>query len=333
MVRDPKFEETPFWHVYLMSQPLTWDSVIGDNPKQLEIAKGFKDLITGNSPVEYLHQMHNHLVLYVASFEPRQQARKLTEREHISTLYKKLESGGYGTGSATFNSFKDNHPMHSALRELYRDVLLSDMNSFKARRKEIIEYFDPQYQRICNAATEMANFVEKVKADGGMYTQEEEGEFEKRPSEFYYAQVLIEELLNAIVVRDGPLKYKSSLKRCPVTYEFAPGERETREILGPDPDCKRMASPQFLDSFKVAVRGLLGRCREIQKTRADLYKSDIGDTIDPDLFSNLPDVEKLGLDFDVLPRPGSPTPSDRSLYSKTQEDALNYMLECVPKDP
>lgn len=216
LIRDATFEETAFYEEDsdappFFSRPYIWKSVIGNNPKNLEVVDQLKAIVTGNTPVESLHEMHNCLVLYLASFESRQQARETTEREYTSTLYKNYRAGKRSTGSTIFDIFKDSHPIHDAMRRSEWHILENKVALFKRGRRAIIRYLEPQYRRICTAATKMLDFYEKQTSNRGIFAEERIHRNGVWPVEYFDAQVLVEEFLSAVMVRDAPLKVSFSL--------------------------------------------------------------------------------------------------------------------------
>ncbi|CAG8955979.1 hypothetical protein HYFRA_00008834 [Hymenoscyphus fraxineus] len=298
VVRNATFEETPWLPVPLrLLRPIVWKNTMSDSPEDLEVSGQFKDVITGNSFVQCLDRMHDCLVHYVASFESRLQAREAIEQGYISALYKEDETEDYSLEFLMFDVFTD-HTMHQALSTLHTHILYNNIDAFKLQRKEIIDYLEPHYEGICEAATRLGIFLEKDRLGTG-------GPLSTRVLK---AQMLLEELGNAIMDGDTARTFKAIFKKDLPSSELekASGEQKAGE--------KKLELPSseyrdFLRRFPIVADHYYARCDEIRKARAMLYECDLGNQTEPDLFGDLSDYIEMSQQFD-LPPPSTKTISD-----------------------
>ncbi|CAG8977912.1 hypothetical protein HYALB_00001791 [Hymenoscyphus albidus] len=298
VVRNATFEETPWLPVPPQSlRPIVSKNTMSDSPEDLKVSGQFKDVITGSSLVERLEKMHGCLVHYVASFESRPQARKAMEQGYFSALYREDQPEDYSAGFAMFDVFTD-HIMHQALSTLYTYILYSNIAVIKLQRKQIIDYLDPQYERICEAATRLSIFLEQDKLGTG-------GPLSTRVLE---AQMLLEELGDAIMDGDSSLTFKAILKKSLPSSELekASGEKEAGQ--------KKLELPgsgyrDFLRLFPIVADHYYTRCDEIRKARGMLYECDLGDETEPDFFGDISHYKEMSQHFGIPP-PSSKTIPD-----------------------
>lgn len=180
---------------------------------------------TGNSPVEFTHEMYSSLLHYVKFFESYAPFKveldtddTLGEILHYATLYSKPK------GLQWTNLFKgheiDPHPVENGLRIARRAVRILDVATFKVQRTSVLEYLEPQYQRMSSASTNILQFVKAEKTSGGLFDCDIKArvDYSKHKWKFVEALLLLEDYYQALE-RDMPLEVRKIIRE--YTHQFS----------------------------------------------------------------------------------------------------------------
>ncbi|KAF4630323.1 hypothetical protein G7Y89_g7819 [Cudoniella acicularis] len=132
-------------------------------------------LIQSNTPLNPVFKMHDCLLAYAQAFERAQTYREEMIPDHgrpwahltkdpTRILPRSL------TDSHARSPFKKGTPMHPVEQNLEYALIASDFNHYSrfiSARSTILSYLEPQYQRICLAAQNTAEFVKANKRESG----------------------------------------------------------------------------------------------------------------------------------------------------------------------
>ncbi len=139
------------------------------------------NLITSQIPVEIGSDMYSRLLTYARCFErhPPFKAEmglkwsQNLEAEELQSLYSRHHTHHR---LCIINPFRSRefshanlHPVEEGLAMAKIDIEAEDIAVFKEKRAAILEYLDPQYQRIIDASSNIRQFIEKPKHQGSTF--------------------------------------------------------------------------------------------------------------------------------------------------------------------
>jgi hypothetical protein len=260
------------------SQPLVSNNI----PQELKAS--LKTLVEGDTPIKYVFMMYEKLLEYAQAFErhPRFKAemspvwglarRNRTQRERL--VY-----------SREHNPFKQVpfHPVEMNLELASIASEANDADAFKQARSAVLEYLEPQYQRIVAQAAAMAEFVkDENRRRGRGWPSLFQGSDYPPERDFVTTCIMYLEDYAATFVRDVPSYTKFHIRKEKEEFDFAYStlEREmTMAMLYNIQALRSMvyATREWRKWFKGAVDDMDKQYLAIRKARKALLDFDADD--------------------------------------------------------
>ncbi|KAL2075254.1 hypothetical protein VTL71DRAFT_197 [Oculimacula yallundae] len=185
-------------------------------------------LAQSDDPIEKIFEMYEYLLHYVQSFEKLPQFKREMDLDENDGGFYGINDFPDGSVESDFlnyhlNPYKKpdwNHPVEASLKLAKNLANKEDSQLFKAERAFIIEYLEPQYQRIFAAASEMVSFVKAEKRSRGLLSlyYEDQCAYEEYPDLCASAMVLLDEY-EAAFDRENPFHIKVQFRRYRSQYK------------------------------------------------------------------------------------------------------------------
>ncbi|KAF4625730.1 hypothetical protein G7Y89_g12437 [Cudoniella acicularis] len=256
----------------------------------------YKSIIQGSSPANLTFKMHEKLVSYAQAFERHVAFKAAMDPPfheiyllHIALTFENLKR-------QSSNPFiKNGHPVEVALIQASRSTLNDSEEEFLEARTAVLEYLEPQYQRIVAAASAAADYVKGQKKKKGILDPAAE---EPDQYEYLYLEektditkvaaegLLVLEAYAKAFERDMVLEIKRDLRAIrhdlDLFYSTQQIEVSLRQLdrllaemnsLRGSPSCGYRAR-EFFQHFKLAMDGLDDQYLAIRKARKELFVFD-----------------------------------------------------------
>ncbi|PVH73865.1 hypothetical protein DL98DRAFT_42879 [Cadophora sp. DSE1049] len=270
-----------------------------------------------DDPVEKVFEMYGSLLRYAQSFEQLPQFKQEMALEEYCSQPAAIDfpddSIEWDFLSEHLNPFKEsgcNHPVEAALMLARTYADNEDGQQFKVERAAIIEYLEPQFQRVSAAASAVVGFVKEEKCRGGILDccQATLSSDDEYATICATAMMLLEEC-DTTFRRDMSFhikvkfrQFRSPFRRIYATtgvghalMEDLNFALETRNYTG------------FVNFFKVAVDRLDNLFLEMLRARQDLFKWDVPAfndrqcTIDPQIERSTENISWEYNEPDLIP--------------------------------
>ncbi|KAA8568597.1 hypothetical protein EYC84_007613 [Monilinia fructicola] len=127
-----------------------------------ELEKGYSSLIKGSSRLsDPIHLMCDVFVEYAQTFEGI-----LQFRQNIDIV---MDTNGILFPENKRNQYKrPSHPIETLLRDARAAALFDEMNKFKVVRKQVLEEFEKQYQKIYQSSAKLYYFIKQDRTFRGI---------------------------------------------------------------------------------------------------------------------------------------------------------------------
>jgi hypothetical protein len=245
----------------------------------------------GVSPVVLVFKMYEKLASYARSFERCERFRK-----EMSVSYSDLVHGisyprkdNDRRPEELLNPFT-HHPIEGMLQTANRQSIDHEPDAFMKTRKDLLQYLEPQYQRIAGAAAKMADFVKSWKRSSHLLDPlldlpnwRWEG---FAVEDFGIAALRVEEYATAFR-RDAPLhiqgKIRAVQRQFDLAYKNSPRDRLLEELSdwlevvqgeGNETMKNSTRMSQFTKCFQAAVDDMDTQYLSIRKMRKALFEFD-----------------------------------------------------------
>jgi hypothetical protein len=265
---------------YDPSQPLVSNNI----PQELKVS--LKTLVEGDTPIKYVFMMYEKLLEYAQAFERNPRFR--SEMSPVWGLARRNrdEGGRRGFAAREYNPFKQ-HPLHPVEMNLEMASIASednDADAFKQARSAVLEYLEPQYQRMVAQAAAMAEFVKgenRHRRERGWPSLFQGFDYPPQKDLLTTCLLFLEDYAAAFV-RDVPSHTKFHIRKEKDEFDFAYSTLE-RELM-----MKMLCNIQALRSmvsatkewrkwFKGAVNDMDRQYLAIRKARKALLDFDADD--------------------------------------------------------
>ncbi|KAH8767733.1 hypothetical protein F5882DRAFT_302853, partial [Hyaloscypha sp. PMI_1271] len=261
------------------SQPLVSNNI----PQELKVS--LKTLVEGDTPVKYVFMMYEKLLEYAQAFErhPRFKAEmspvwglaRRNRNQRAKLVYSSREH----------NPFKQDpfHPVEMNLELASIASEANDADAFKQARSAVLEYLEPQYQRIVAQAAAMAEFVKDENRHRGRgWPSLFQGSDYPPERDLITTCIMYLEDYAATFVRDVPSYTKFYIRKEKEEFDFAYStlEREmTMAMLYNIQALRSMvyATREWRKWFKDVVDDMDKQYLEIRKARKALLDFDADD--------------------------------------------------------
>jgi hypothetical protein len=180
-----------------------------------------------------------------------------------------------------FNPFME-YPIHPVEESLLLCSVGSESNEaekFLSPRSNLLNYLEPQYQRIANASLQITKFVKAEKKPGCLLSQKPATESEAIRSIATWGMILLEDYAQSFS-RDVPLSTRINIRSSQHKFDAAYASLERESILKRlsgilENDDFQMNTPlKFVELFKQAVDDMDMQYLEIRKARKELFDYD-----------------------------------------------------------
>ncbi|KAN0098365.1 hypothetical protein V8E51_014028 [Hyaloscypha variabilis] len=284
LFRDPEIQEIPD-----KFRSRHYDTTLVSLLPALDVSKGLADLVQGDTPVEFAFDMFPFLLRYAQAFERYNPFKWDMGWSHgYDMLYAELppcysswlRRGHQNTLDASYQN--GGHPVESGLKQARIAARIEDSTQFKSQRLLVLQYLEPQYQRVRTAYNNVLEFIEKEKLIGNLLGANLEMDFwdyqmEEEQGGVSVAEgiVVLEELAQALR-RDHPVKIKALIKQHQKWIDriyYAP-EREGA-LANLNRDFEIQHTQDFKKNFISAFNHMEDQYMDILKARSLLYKTDI----------------------------------------------------------
>lgn len=249
------------------------------------------DLMTSvqsTNPLELLFKMSSSLRAYAQAFEICEYFREemFLEEDEFSRIRPALI-----LGRDRFNPFRGKfmHPVEKALLHAMSDAEKEDSESFKEQRSVILEYLEPQYQKMCQAAENVVWLIKSQKQYYGLFHAGTTGEpsSEEKVDKHISALVLLAQYA-ATFHRDYPFEIKTQIRNYQHVFNDMYAVKECNvslSRLGALVDSGNFRT--FTEDFRATCDAFDAQFLSIVKARKLLFKYDGLDrsswVIDPEL--------------------------------------------------
>jgi hypothetical protein len=235
------------------------------------------DLARGDSPVESLCEMYNHLADYTQLFEGYGPF-KLEMRYYLpfhpaqwGSEYLKFKSSNWE------NPYTGLHPVELALRRAREAREDRDTTEFKVQRDTVLQYLEAQYQRMLAASINIVEFIKREKRVGGLFEYASGGSYYRhaRGRKYEEALVLLEDYAKTFE-RDMPLEVRKVIRKQARYFQNIYSSMDAQlklralDILFEEEDLEG-----FIQLFKESFDLLDKRFLAIIASRKALFRSDI----------------------------------------------------------
>ncbi|QSZ35540.1 hypothetical protein DSL72_008410 [Monilinia vaccinii-corymbosi] len=253
-----------------------------------------------------------------------------TYNEHLGLEYKSLLK--YAQSFERIDSFKDNmaHPNTFNPKEVYPENPYKctgqshpvekwlqkaseksgqeelDVEGFKTIRRNIVQYLEPQYQRISSAGSALNRFIKKNKQKNGILEPHPRGTFESWPWderlwESYAEAMLLLEAYIASFDRDAPYHVRIIIRKMGKEYRELVGTLPRnvifRTICRNYDDSIRIPDQRFVADFRKVVDDCTTQWLEIRHARKRLFQWDHPDVV-PEINLELASCDEM-VNWDV----------------------------------
>ena len=239
-----------------------------------------KALVESDQPIQHLFKMLRNLVVYAQSFERCEQYRR--DMNPTYGIASCLLSGAHSFPEIE-NPFMRGpiHPVENALLIASKACDDDDIEAFKPARKLVIEYLEPQYQRIAVAATLVAVLVKKRKKPGYLFDPKSPKlGFKCRYNSDYTALTLLLEDFAKSFNRDMPAMTRYHIRSCQrkfnLSYSTQPREVLLKQISDCLEDQYSSTGDDFVKWFKAAMDDMDSQYLQIRASRKALFDHDTG---------------------------------------------------------
>jgi len=310
-IRDASFEEANASHT-------SWDHV-GIITSQLPSDTLLNELIqsgTSNGLVDFPSEMYPRVLSYAQSFEryiPFKLAMDLPRHEvdispappkqcYRPYVRRTLQSPFRDT-SLTF--FENSHPVEAALNSAKEACEVEDVDRFKFCRARILEYLEPQYQRIMTASSNLVDFIKRNKRPGDLFDAESIkcscNRVSWRSSSaatcdwdlhiMAEASVLLDQYAKSFR-RDMPLRIQIEIRKQKKQIDGLYFQRDREgALIDLNRDIELCSCDEFVSLFKCAFEHMEKQRQEIREARKGLFTFDCANDRQTDI-----DLESLRCD-------------------------------------
>ncbi|KAF4625446.1 hypothetical protein G7Y89_g12724 [Cudoniella acicularis] len=294
--------------------------------KTLTAIKKELKVVKKESSVQPVFRMCERLVAYAQSFERHEQFRSEMAPSYFDIMskreYRDMNRSSrpprrtYANGSSTNkapNPFttKPQHPVEAGIHLAIKHS--SDLKSigFLEARRKALEYLEPQYQRIAEAASKLTAFIKAHKIENHLFDSNSKEPFETHQGRlhrgqqtlfdkhFVEAMVLLEDYAAAFT-RDVPHGTRINIRQVQRTFDhcYANKHREVllrrlNDMLEDEPNQepfdaeRRRKIALFTESFRHAVDDMDEQYLQIREARKRLFEfgadENVGYSIDLEL--------------------------------------------------
>jgi len=240
--------------------------------------------VEGDSPCERVFLMYQNLVTYAQAFERHEEFK--SDMRVLQGMARSLigNRSAYKSESRD-NPFKRNplHPMEESLEYASKAGDESDLELFQYRRKLVLKYLEPQYQRITTANDNTLQFINSAKKAAIFL----EGFARPLRTEFADAYVVLEDYANSFR-RDMPrhtrVRIRGMQRKFDLKYDNLPREillKQLTAILEHHNNWR--GRTEFLRVFRAAHDDMDSQYQSISHARSTLFENDLQSTSDIDL--------------------------------------------------
>lgn len=271
---------------YDPSQPLVSNNI----PQELKVS--LRTLVAGNTPINYVFRMYEKLLEYAQAFERNPRFRAEMNPAWGAARRNRDERARRVFASREFNPFKQEpfHPVETNLEMASIASEDNDADAFKQARSAVLEYLEPQYQRIVAQAAAMAEFVKaenRHKEERGWPSLFQGFDYPPQKDLLTTCLLFLEDYA-ATFVRDVPSHTKFHIRKEKDEFDFAYSilEREiTMKMLRNVHGLQNMvyATREWRKWFKSAVDDMDRQYLAIRKARKALLDFDGDDDFGCDI--------------------------------------------------
>ncbi|RDL31999.1 uncharacterized protein BP5553_09401 [Venustampulla echinocandica] len=301
-------------------------------PLAVELSK-LQKMVMSNEVVELVFDMYRLLIRYSEGFErhpPFKGDMSLNDFGE-TTPFRAVEYRRHVAYDSPFHRGPTpkeaaDHPVeyNLFLAQLASDI--NDVPGFKQRRAIVLEYLEPQYQRICKAASNLIGFIKEEKTRGKLFDVNKTSDaiLDIESDRPVTAIILLEDY-GASFGRDMPRRIRSYIRqKLPKFNELYSGLKSEMLLNEAAKALETEDLSYFVERYQAAVDELNIQYFEIRAARKTLFDCDIlgapGVNLGPEI---LPFHSDEPIDWSVN------EPGLNSAHSSEEQEAVhNDTLEC-----
>lgn len=252
----------------------------------VELQRELQLLITGNNPVERVFEMHRALLRYPRSFErftPFRLQMGLSYYETIDETLGPEYDDEHRLVTTTPNPYRGEryHPVEEALCEIISAIQFrrQDVEFFKEQRAIVLQYLEPQYEKIITGCKIVNSFVKDEQMAGGLF------DVDLQPNAQFLHRCETDHLAQALLLLED---YAVSFERCMpfhIRCHFNTLKTKLDKINNAMPREKAIAHLHeafdsdnfryFVEDFKVACDDMDMQFIEIRTARKQIFAWDV----------------------------------------------------------
>lgn len=269
-IRDCTFAEIPDC-MYLHKRgnvTETTSALSGQEALQTELIISMKS----RDPVELAFELFPPLLKYAQAFETNKYFKEhMVRSEHISDYY----DGGVDERYQNSYQILQNHPVDMALQRAKATTVTNDIESFKKERAFILEYLQPQYERILGASAILNEFVKHEKVSRGIFTTTPSTREWEDPCDVYLVATFLLQQYAKTFKREFPFALELDILTNKIRFERGYLDTKRNWLMDQLPfaiDDKDWF--KFTKVFQEAVDDMDSQYLEIRAARRNLFKFD-----------------------------------------------------------
>ncbi|PMD41299.1 hypothetical protein L207DRAFT_632736 [Hyaloscypha variabilis F] len=333
--------DLPIYDASLDKSSLTYNNI------EEELKAQLKDMVEGDSPVTRVFMMNKKLVDYAGAFERSKKIRDAMNpgwgeaRPMLLLAAAAVNQDLHDWPANQGNPYIQRriHPVEEGLHFTSCASEDNDVKAFKLARTTVLEYLEPQYQRIIKASERMAGFVKGVKQPNEAFCVKRQSQFEPDMILLTVCILYLEDYAKAFI-RDVPCHTRFYIRREQHKFDlmYASHERESlmRKLSGALELDRLAANPvPWKMWFKAAVNNIDRQYLKIRKARKALFDfdptndKDRGCDIDLELW-RCDEMVDWTVNEPVLQPHSLPTSAELEEWAQLRRADVEHVLQQVP---
>jgi hypothetical protein len=268
-------QDGPIWKFYKKYRPFQGNSPFFDWGS-IERLQRLAPMLKSNEPAVRVFKMHQRLTEYAQTFE-----RCLPYKQQMGNV-DDFETIWSGPPHSPF--VQGRHPVEEGLRDAAKASYFNRLDAFNQKRAIVLDYLEPQYQKVVAATLALTNFIKENKQKGKIFDPNRCSMIDE---DLALAVILIEDLEQSFR-RDMPHSTMAFIRgkqdQFELQYDVLPREAllkqmklKFNQVMNNSTERVYMENEwiSVVDLMKLAVEDMEAQYLEIRAARRRLFESDI----------------------------------------------------------